>query len=185
MSSNANERKRKVDELAKRMDDNEALLASLVPRVDRLEQRVESSEAYRYVRVENSSSLAELWTAMETEGAPRNELRQRAEAGIKQELKTLYSLDLDEQTLKNKSDALSNQKRDWPTKVARDSTKDSFSWTTWLNGFQRLAMASPCALSLGSLVGFVFNKSRKWLIGRCMWSKQCRLKKQRTERGQG
>ena len=60
MSGNANERKKNVDELSKRMDDSEAMLAALVPRVDRLEQRVESAEAYRYVRVENSTSLAEL-----------------------------------------------------------------------------------------------------------------------------
>ena len=125
--ANANERKRKLDEFFRRLEAQEDNLAGLVPRVDRLEQRIEAAEAYRYVRVENSTTLSELWTAMEAEGAPRGELRQRAEQGLNQELKTVFGLELDEGTLKTKSDTLSNNKRTWPVKVARDTTAENFN----------------------------------------------------------
>ena len=102
-------------------------LAALVPRVDRMEQRLEAAAAYRYIRVEHSTTLAELWAAMENEGAPRGELHQRAAQGLNQELKTVFGLDLDEAVLKAKSDTLSNNKRTWPAKVARDSIAESFN----------------------------------------------------------
>ena len=64
--------------------------AALVPRVDRMEQRLEAAAAYRYIRVEHSTTLAELWAAMENEGAPRGELHQRAAQRLNQELKTVF-----------------------------------------------------------------------------------------------
>ena len=45
--ANANECKRKLDEVVKRLVDHEHQLAALVPRVDRMEQRLEAAEAYR------------------------------------------------------------------------------------------------------------------------------------------
>ena len=161
--ANANECKRKLDEVVKRLDDHEHQLAALVPRVDRMEQRLEAAEAYRYIRVEHSATLAELWAAMENEGAPRGELRQRAEQGLNQELKTVFGLDLDERDSIAESFNLGNMV-EWvskagtgftlrlrpgePSRLRFQQIKESINWTLYVIKQVQVEQGSNATLQL-------------------------------------
>ncbi|CAK9028059.1 unnamed protein product, partial [Durusdinium trenchii] len=124
--ANVAERKRKLEDLEKKVDDQAALLDKTVGRVDRLEERCELAEAYRFLRVEHSSSLTELWAGQESGAIPRHELRSRVATGLVNEIRQVFAHEVDETTAKQKSDTLSNNKRTWPARTVRDETAQGF-----------------------------------------------------------
>eukprot|EP00438_Fugacium_kawagutii_P002013 Skav208930 [mRNA] locus=scaffold787:204648:215139:- [translate_table: standard] len=98
-SSTQNPGTGKVESLAKQLDETVTKVQALGHRVDKLEERQEQAESYRFLRVENSVYLSDLWTQMENGAIPRKELRQRAAEGLAQEVKTVLRTEVDEDGL--------------------------------------------------------------------------------------
>eukprot|EP00438_Fugacium_kawagutii_P009511 Skav209387 [mRNA] locus=scaffold3334:137441:141157:+ [translate_table: standard] len=127
MTSTANERKRKMEALSKQVEEHATALAQLTPRVDRLEEKVEQAEAYRYLRVEHSVVLGDLFGQIESGNLQKKELRKRTEEGLAQEVKTVLCGDTAEDKLQQKSDELSRGNRTWDNKETRTAEATAFS----------------------------------------------------------
>ena len=133
----ANARKRKLDDLDKRLGEVELRQEAREQGLDRVEYRLEESQSYRYVRVEGSTSLAQLWESLEKGDKQRSGIRAAVETGLVAELRAVLTGIRDEDGLQAKSLELSSGKKSVSTAAARDTMLQTFSLSGLVEWVQR------------------------------------------------
>lgn len=123
----ADGRKRRIDDLEKRVDSLDELLNTTVQRVDTVEYRQEQQEKYRYFRVEHSTALTAVWAAVDNGELPKKDIRQKTEETLTEEVKTALGQQLDEQEHTRKAGELSRGNRAWPAPGARQTVAQQFN----------------------------------------------------------
>ena len=133
----ANARKRKPDDLDKRLGEVELRQESREQGLDGVQYRLEESQSYRYVRVEGSTSLAQLWASLEKGDKQRSGIRAAVETGLVAELRAVFIGIRDEDGLQAKSSELSSGKRSVSTAAARDTMLQTFSLSGFVEWVQK------------------------------------------------
>ena len=80
-------RKRKFDDLDRGLTAVENQGQAHADRIDSLELRFELECAYRYIRVESSPGLAEMFTGIQDGAIPTNEIRERTGQVLTREIR--------------------------------------------------------------------------------------------------
>ena len=123
----ADAKKRKWDDLDRRLTSLETTSTDHEHRLDTVEYRLEMETSYRFLRCENSQSLKTLFDQVEQGEVQKQEIRVRAGQAVTREVREIMEREVDETYYKQQSDDLSGGRRVWPTAAARKGVLDSFS----------------------------------------------------------
>ena len=119
-------RKRRLDEFDRRLTAMEGQVRTHEDRMENLEYRFELETAYRYLRIENSPGLDQMFKDLAAKTMENAEIRERTGQVLMREIREVFEREVEEGELSATSQA-NNPRRKWHTPAARKATLDAFN----------------------------------------------------------
>ena len=119
-------RKRRLDEFDRRLTAMEGQVRTHEDRMENLEYRFELETAYRYLRIENSPGLDQMFKDLAAKTMENAEIRERTGQVLMREIREVLEREVEEGVLSATSQA-NNPRRKWHTPAARKAILDAFN----------------------------------------------------------
>ena len=120
-------RKRKLDDLDRRLTQAENRLTQHNDRLDNVELRIELDQSYRFLRVEACKGLEDMFAKVETGEVAKADIRDVAAQTLTREIREVLERQHDEGELQQASQTHGNNRRKWPTSVQRKLVFDGLN----------------------------------------------------------
>ena len=121
-------RKRKLDDLDRRLTQAENQLTRHNDRLDNVELRLELDQSYRFIRVEACKGLEEMFAKVETGEVSKSDIRDVVGQTLTREIREVLERQHDEGALQQASQTHGNNRRKWPTAVQRKLVFDGSTY---------------------------------------------------------
>ena len=133
-------RKRRLDEFDRRLTAMEGQVRTHEDRMENLEYRFELETAYRYLRIENSPGLDQMFKDLAAKTMENAEIRERTGQVLMREIREVFEREVEEGELSATSQA-NNPRRKWHTPAARKATLDAFNVASLVHPWWTSALA--------------------------------------------
>ena len=120
-------RKRKLDDLDRRLTQAENQLTRHNDRLDNVELRLELDQSYRFIRVEACKGLEEMFAKVETGEVSKSDIRDVVGQTLTREIREVLERQHDEGALQQASQTHGNNRRKLPTAVQRKLVFDGLN----------------------------------------------------------
>ena len=119
-------RKRRLDEFDRRLTAVEGQVRTHEDRMENLEYRFELETSYRYIRIENSPGLDQMFKDLAAKTMENSEIRERTGQVLMREIREVLEREVDEGQLQATSQT-NNARRKWHPPAVRKATLDALN----------------------------------------------------------
>ena len=162
-------RKRRLDEFDRRLTAVEGQVRTHEDRMENLEYRFELETSYRYIRIENSPGLDQMFKDLAAKTMENSEIRERTGQVLMREIREVLEREVDEGELSATSQT-SNARRKWHPPYGRQHLTHLIWHLWWIYALGLGIIAATCACNKGNPHAWLSPQSRMCLIGLCIFT---------------